>query len=188
MSNYTKALFNLLPAGFIMPQEADNSDMGGLIDVGADAMQAVETASNTVMDELFPDKVSAFTNDWHRVLGFPRCGITSSTQSQKVDANIAWLNIGELSDDQFFIDIAAVMGYTITISDVIGSTGVSLGEAALTAHQWRVTSTLVAPTIIFKMGAGVMGDPLVDTGSNDPLECLIEFFSPAHTQVLFEYI
>ena len=302
-SKYIKALFNLLPEGFVIPKEADNSELGGVLDVIAQSLQDAETAADSLRNDLFPDTVSPFTDDWHRILGFPRCGIVPATQQSKVDVNLAWLNINEFSNAQFYIDIAAVLGFTIIIEDLGGATtntiekiinggftadsdwtkgtgwaiaaGVaskSAGTASnlsqadavvqtasydveftisnyvagsvtpsagsggtgtarsangtfsetivaaasddfllvadatfdadidnvsvkptipiggLAAHQWRVISTFTAPTIVFKIGAGVMGDKLVDTGSNDPLECLIEFFAPAHTEVLFEYI
>jgi uncharacterized protein YmfQ (DUF2313 family) len=178
---YNKVAHQIAPQGMIWPSISDNSEIGKLWATVAKSLLDADTESGSMLDESYPDSTGIFLEDWTRVLGFPRCSISDLNDQQQRDANLAWLNISPYSNKQFFIDIAAVLGYTITIED-------KNDDITLGAFEFRVTSSLTAPTTIFKVGQSKVGDKLVDSGSNDPLECLINFFAPAHTVPIFVYV
>jgi uncharacterized protein YmfQ (DUF2313 family) len=180
VEQYRSAVFGLAPDGLLFPHTQDDSEVGELFSVIAQALVNVDGATKEIASELFPDRAGAFVWDWARILGFPRCELDLSTSQQR-EANLAWLNIGKYSTKQFFVDIAAIMGYTILVED-------RNDDPTLGAFEFRVTSVATAPVTYFKSDISRAGDRLVDPGSNDPLECLINFFAPAHTTPIFNYV
>lgn len=301
-SQYIKAVHQIAPQGMIWPDIADDSDIGKLFALIGETLFVADNNAANMLDESYPDFVGMFSDDWARVLGFPRCSISGLTAQQQRDANLAWLNISPYSNKQFFIDIAASLGYTITVEDLndgttydsstygaealtngdfesgtspwvlsnativngilslnngsasqtgviasgtvrvqvqvnnisgeiafyggtilsstISTTGLHEIEIASNGADFIVTtigasdsadidfvsvrqktastgtfnpfefvirSTFDSPVTIFKVGQSKVGQKLVSGESNDPLECLINFFAPAHTKPIFVY-
>lgn len=180
LEQYTGAIVKLAPQGMLWPSVSDDSELINLWATIAQSLLSADNAAAGMLNESYPDSIGSFLPDWTRVLGFPRCEIEGLSDQEQLNANLAWLNISEYSNKQFFIDIAATLGFTITVED-------QNDDPVLNAFEFRVTSSLTAPTVYFKTGESVCGDKLVDTGNNDQLECLINFFAPAHTKPIFVY-
>jgi uncharacterized protein YmfQ (DUF2313 family) len=291
---YKEAMHQLAPQGFVWPGVSEDSNIGNVWEAIGSSLLTADNDANTALDELFPDSTGIFLGDWERVLGFPRCDILGLTAQQRRDAHLAWLNISEFSDKDFFIEIAAIMGFTVSVYDdanrndfltlnaffdsdtewtkgtgwsisggsaskvagtasdlgqtidrvfsgidyyvkftienyVSGSITPTVGGTSGTAQSANgtynetitaggagdvtlaadssfvgditqfelyfridpfvilVISTSIAPVTVFMVGQSEVGDKLVAPGSNASLECLIEFFAPAHTQPTFIY-
>jgi uncharacterized protein YmfQ (DUF2313 family) len=89
---------------------------------------------------------------------------------------------------QYFIDLAAALGYEITITEFQPFTVNSGVNDPLCDTEWRFVWQVNASqdTIRrFSVQSGV-NDPLASWG-NDQLECVINRLKPAHTIVLFAY-
>ena len=166
-----------------MPSTAEDSEVGKLFETIGDALLQAENSANAILDELFVDSTGVFLEDWSRVLGFPRCGITTLTAQEQRDANLAWLNISKVSTKAFFVDIAAVMGFTITVED-------KNDDITLGAFEWRVSSLLDAPIAsgYFRTGESRCGEALSGVASADALKCIMLFFAPAHTTIYFQVL
>jgi uncharacterized protein YmfQ (DUF2313 family) len=178
---YSDAIHKLAPSGFIMPAPQDDTNLSTLFSAFADALLAVDNEANDILSDTFPDSAGSFLTDWERVLGLPREGISGQTAQERRDVVLAWLNISPYSTKQFFIDIAAVMGFTITVED-------KEDDAGLGDFEWRVITSSDLPVSYFRTGQSRCGEPLVNAGANEPLEALIEFFAPAHTTPSFQYV
>lgn len=181
LEDYRLAIIKLFPSGLIWPKTSDESNLVTLVDVIGNAMLTSDNDSLSMLNQLYPDSTGIFLEDFERVMSLPRPGITGQTRQQRRDVVLAWLNVSPTSEKQFFVDIAAVMGFSITVEDY-GD------DHTLGPFEWRVTSSLSAPVTVFKAGQSKAGDKLVDQGSNEPLESLINFFAPAHTVPIFNYV
>jgi uncharacterized protein YmfQ (DUF2313 family) len=179
-SEYRDALHNLLPQGMIWPNSSDDSNLGTLLDVVAQALANADGRAHDTLSNMYPDSSGAFFTDWERVLDLPRPGITGQTVAQRVGTILAWLNIDPLSNKQFYVDIAALMGYTVTVED-------KNDDGTLAAEQVRINATGVGDPIIFRAGIGSAGDRIIEYPGNEPLEDLILFFRPTGTQIIFNY-
>jgi uncharacterized protein YmfQ (DUF2313 family) len=177
---YRKALHGLAPQGLVWPEVADDSNLGKLWETIGDALLSLDNDSNSVLNDLFPDSVGTFLGDWSRVLGFPRFGFEDLTSSGQRDANLAWLNVNEFSNKQFFVDIAAILGFDIVVED-------RDEDPTLGPFEFLITTSSDLPATFFRAGESRAGERLVNPGAQEPLEALIEFFAPAHTTPSFFY-
>jgi uncharacterized protein YmfQ (DUF2313 family) len=170
-----------MPQGMIIPSSAEDSTIGELLEwIGSELLTA-ENAANDTLVEGFPSSTGEFLADWERVLGLPREGIVDQNVTERRDTVLAWLNISAFSNADFFVSIAAVMGFEIIVTD-------RADNPALSAFEWRVSTSADLPTTFFRTGQSRTGEALVDAGTVNALESLIEFFAPAHTTVLFSYL
>ena len=88
---------------------------------------------------------------------------------------------------QYFVDLAAAVGYTITIEE-IPPNDAGYGGAWDTINIWKVHVPIGAKEITyFTAGDSGAGDLLTDWPSEDILENLFNDLKPAHTQVYFVY-
>jgi uncharacterized protein YmfQ (DUF2313 family) len=211
LEKYTQAMFKLAPQGMIMPTIADESNLKKLFEVFAKSLKDVETEADQVVSELIPDNTGAFLTDWERVLGLPLAGLESFTAQQRLAFVKAWIYAGELSNKEFFIYIASLAGYTITIdeftpleplrdadgNDVYDSGGnqIFVGNPppspalSTDAYLYFRVNYPAENQAFFRAGTSRAGERLVsyDT-NNDILVFLIKYFKPAHAIALFNPI
>lgn len=179
-SQYERAVNGLLPSGLIFPCVEEDSTLGKLLSTIAASVLASENATDATKEEMYPDIVGSFSDEWAAIAGFPRFGFEDLTAQQQRDAVLAWLNVNAFSNKQFFVDIAAIMGYEVIVEDRNDDT--TIGD-----FEFIVTTSSDLPLVYFMTGQSTTGEPLVSTGSQEPLEALIEFFAPAHTTPAFFY-
>jgi uncharacterized protein YmfQ (DUF2313 family) len=112
----------------------------------------------------------------------------SQTLQQRRNALVAQLTgIGDQSR-QYFIDLAASAGFTITITEFRPFTVGSRVNDPIYNEIWRFAWQVNAPQTTvewFTVTSGV-NEGLRSWG-NQLLECLISRLKPAHTKVLFAY-
>jgi uncharacterized protein YmfQ (DUF2313 family) len=91
---------------------------------------------------------------------------------------------------RFFIELAARLGYSITIDEFASAAAATAAGISFTgdewAHIWRVNVPTPVSVTAFRVGAGSVGEPL-RAWSNEVLECQFNRYKPAHTRVLFAY-
>jgi uncharacterized protein YmfQ (DUF2313 family) len=224
-------LLNLLPEGQAWPKYPGTTldlacrglaDYWGFVDSrAADLLERESDPRITV--ELLPD--------WERNWGLPDpCYTAPLTISERQRALIMRMTLYGSQSREFFISVAAMIGYTIAISEyrvfVVGidrcgdnrvyGTGanpqfdewnkpidnpkgqpLSAGELSEWPNYgigppenrfyWTVHVDQ-AKLIWFRVTSGQTGvDPHLRIGTADDLECLLNRWKPAHSQIIFDY-
>jgi uncharacterized protein YmfQ (DUF2313 family) len=154
------------------------------------ALDAAETSAASLLEEMFADKTFLLLADWERVCGLiPAAGDT--VQSRR-DAVIRKLReLGDLSR-QYYIDLAASMGWTITIDELQpfmcgwGQCGVDYTYIEEVRFIWRVNVSGYS-VYSFRTGTSSAGEHLTWWQTNTKLESIINELKPAHTYVIFNY-
>lgn len=130
--------------------------------------------------------------EWESSLGLPDdCAIGESAGvSDRQRAVVAKLiSSGGLNRD-YYIRVAAALGYTITITQFRPAmSGMSVCGDALNGDEWPFTWRINAPETTIKYslaGASYCGDPLVSWG-NKQLECNLSKIVSSHLNILFSY-
>jgi uncharacterized protein YmfQ (DUF2313 family) len=173
---------------FPLPVEADGvladdfSLEGGQLD-------AAQSSAEALLLEAFPDQSTALLASWERVCGIVP-GDDDPLQARR-DAVVRILrSIGGLSR-AYFITLAAVFGWTITIDEYLPFIAGwnRCGDYLYEEHVrwiWRVnvSGKAVYP---FRAGLSAAGERLTWWVPNTVLETLFEELKPAHTHAIFNY-
>lgn len=138
----------------------------------AATLHEAEVWIDLILKEKDPAKADVTLPDWERVLGLPDCCTTTAQTSQQRVADVVekWFVRGGISK-QYFIDLMARRGITITIDE--------LGN-----HVWRVNTALVNMKVL---RVGDRAGMRLRTWGNAAMECRLERLKPAHSRVVFSY-
>jgi len=190
-ADYLHLLQQLLPTGGAWPRAAGatltrllNAFGYGLATAHNRALDAIEEADPTTTTELL--------SDWERVAGLPDActAAVAPTVQERRAVLVARLTGRGGQSRQFFIDVAAALGFAVTITEFRPFTsGHSAAGDPLTNGTWAFAWRVNAPetTIVsFRAGQSAAGEPLAKWG-NEVLECVLTRLKPAHTTVQFAY-
>lgn len=187
-SDYRQQLQALLPRGAAWPQEAD-ATLLQLLDAMAAELARVDARGDDLLDESDPRATSELLADWERVAGLPDpCVPLGATFEQRRNALTGRLTGTGGASRQYFIELAAALGFTVTITEFEPFTFASRLDVPLYGLAWRFAWRVDAPadTVTYFTTASRVDEPLATWG-NDLLECVIEARRPAHTHVFFAY-
>jgi len=186
---YRDQLLALQPPGAALPTDP-KSTWAKLLHGLADELSRVDARAGALLDESDPRSTAELLEDWERIAGLPdACAEDGQTVDQRraaVHARVA--GIGGQSI-QYFVNLAARLGYAVTITeyrphDVTHDVTHALyGEDW--AHAWAVNVAQHA-VFVHTVAGGV--DDALATWGNARLECAIRAAAPAHTIVLFVYV
>lgn len=190
-TDYLRQLQALLPLGAAWPRD-DDATITKLLTALADELARVDGRSLQLLEEADPRTTAELFFDWERVAGLPdTCAIAfggDQTMAQRRAALVGRLTTLGGQSPAYFIGLAAVLGYAITITEFHAHTVNDEVEYPLygTAWNfaWQVNAALNTVTDITV--AGTVEDPIAAWG-NALLECVIKRLKPAHTTVLFSY-
>jgi uncharacterized protein YmfQ (DUF2313 family) len=188
---YRNQLAQLLPPGFAIPAY-EGTEAYQLIDGIAQELARLDGRAETLIKEANPATTTELLPDWERVAGLPDdCSNgEDSTVEQRRRALLAKLTATGGQSAAYFIEVAAALGYTITITEFRPfRVGMSQVGQPLSNDDWIYTWRVNAPeetVTTFKVGLSTVGDPLASWG-NDMLECYLNKIKPAHTILLFGY-
>jgi uncharacterized protein YmfQ (DUF2313 family) len=172
--DYKKQLQSLLPPGVLWQSQVDSA-FANLLDALAEELARIDARAENLLLEAYPDTSVELLPDWERVAGLPHaCTGELSTLQQRHNALMGVLTIERSLSRAFFINIAARMGFTITITE-------------LPNFVWQINAALDVNAVYFRASVSVAGDPLVQS-LNNLLECVMQALKPAHTSVTFNYI
>ena len=213
--DYASALADLLPYGQAWPRWSDSTLMKTIRGL-AQAWGFVDRrAADLLEQESDPRKAIELLPDWERNWGLPD---PCFRQAQTIDQRHALLImkmtlLGGQSRD-FFIGIAAWLGYEITITEYspfecgISQAGDTRGMIAwndtpgqhpeMTDFRWQIgppemrfywtVHVINAPLNWFRSSSGQAGvDPHLRIGYAKDLECLLDRWKPAHTDIVYDY-
>lgn len=233
--DYADAMQGLLPPGQAWPRAWDSALMlvvrgltriWGDFEIRASKLLEVESDPRITL-ELLPD--------WERNWGLPDpCYQSPQSIYERQFALVRRMTIEGAQSREFFIGIAAEIGYTITISeyrpffiamdgcgdcrvygagvtpttpmrnqwgqlimDPNGDQPVAQGALSewpcyglgplMNRYYWTV-HVAQAKLVWFRVTSGQCGvDPHLRIGIADDLECLLNRWKPAHTQIIFDY-
>ncbi|MDD2109305.1 YmfQ family protein [Pseudomonas asiatica] len=190
-AEYREQLKALLPLGQAFPRDPGTT-LHNLLDGMSTELARVDARAEVLLREVNPATTMEMLTDWERVAGLPdKCaGTLESTVQGRRNALLAKLTATGGQSKDYFIAIAASLGYEVTIEEFRPfRAGVSEAGDALTNGDWIFTWRMHAPevTVIpFRAGMSAAGEPLRVWG-NDTLVCKIRQLAPAHTAVLFAY-
>jgi uncharacterized protein YmfQ (DUF2313 family) len=233
--DYAVAMQALLPQGQAWPRDEDSVLMKvvkGLTRIWGDFEKR---ASDLLEQESDPRITYELLPDWERNWGLPDpCYEAPLTFGERQRALIMRMTMIGGASRQFFIDVAASIGYTITIAEyrtfvcgmdrcgdarvygagvtsdtpmrnewgipimnARGDKGVANGElsgypyyglGSFTTRSYWTVFVEQAKLVWFRCGGGECGvDPHLRIGLADDLECLLNRWKPAHTQIIFDY-
>lgn len=189
-ADYQFLLFNLLPCGKAWPHERDTV-LATLLLALADEPTRIDARVQDLLREAYPLTAFELLADWERTAGLPDgCVSASSTVGERRDAVLEKLARRGGQSRQFFIDLAARLGFAVTITEYRPPrVGVMRSGDRLYGETWRFAWLVTGPAETyryFRAGGSVSGERLRSWG-NDVLECVINRLKPAHTVVRFAY-
>ena len=179
-----------LSPGWVWPR-ALTSDFQRLLACFAAPVARLEEALDAIGQQIDPRQANELLADFERVLGPDPCGLddpAAPTLQRRATAHRRWTARGGASA-QYFIDLAALYGVTITITTCEPlCAGDECGSELVTSPEefvWVVGLPL-SWSWDFEAGGHEAGDPLGDVQLS-PVECLIRRYAPAHTLPVFSY-
>jgi len=187
-NDYVQQLQGLLPPGPAWPRDLE-SLVTKLLTAFAAEYARVDQRIEDLLNEADPRTTTQLLSDWERVAGLPDvCTGPLDSIAARRDALVARLtNLGGQSR-QYYIDLAAALGYEITITEFRPFTVNSGVNDPLCSQEWRfVWQVNAAQDTVrrFTVNSGV--DEALASWGNALLECAISRLKPAHTLVQFAY-
>ncbi|WP_236189304.1 YmfQ family protein [Pseudomonas pharyngis] len=190
-ADYLEQLKALLPPGQAFPRESDTT-LHDLLDGMSIELARVDGRGEALPLEANPASTNELLTDWERVAGLPdKCsGVLEETLQGRKSALLAKLTSTGGQSPAYFIQLAASLGYTVTIEEYRPfRAGHSSAGDPLTNGPWIFTWLIRAPEVSvtdFRAGRSAAGERL-RTWGNDTLECKLNQLKPAHTIALFAY-
>ena len=190
-SDYLRQLQALLPPGPAWPKD-DEATLTQLFGALAAELSRVDGRAWQLLEEADPRTTAELFLDWERVAGLPDACAEAFGGEQTVAQRRAAL-VGRLTtlggqSAEYFIGLAAALGYAITVTEFHAHTVNDDAEYPLYGgawnFAWQVNSAL--NTVAELTVESTVEDPLAAWG-NALLECVIERLKPAQSIVLFSY-
>ncbi|WP_168401087.1 YmfQ family protein [Erwinia amylovora] len=191
LDDYARALRQLLPPGRAWPRDTDSVHSRTLRAL-ARSFQSTDSAAELLLTGSFPPTATTMLPEWESSLGLPDdCAISEIDSIAKRQAAVVskLTSTGGLSPG-YFVQMAAALGYTITITLFRPALcGLSVCGDALNGDEWPFVWRINAPRTTIKYaqaGISYCGDPLRSWG-NKQLECQLNRLAPSHLILLFNY-
>lgn len=187
ISEYQAQLHTLLPPGPAWPE--DDPFLLGM----APAFARVHERIEQLLEEADPRTAVELFLRLERLAGLPdSCAEVAEQdmQRRRTDLIAKLQRTGSLSR-AFFIDLAAALGYVITIDEFLPFRVEMPVEQPLTGVEWlftwRVNLPLTGEEIPFRVEYSRVEDRLLTWSTNELIECLFQRLMPAHTNIIFAY-
>lgn len=187
-ADYLSQLQELLPAGPAWPRDSA-ALLTRLMQSIADEFARIDGRTVQLIEETDPRTTGELLADWERVAGLPDTCVTDaqSTAQRRAALHAKLTTLGGQSM-AYFIALAAILGYTVTITEHKPFTVKSAVNDPLYDTEWRFAFVVQAPlnTVRRFNVRSAVSDPLASWG-NAALECVINRLKPAHTLAMFAY-
>lgn len=187
MTGHATLLRSLLPP---VSYDPSGPRLAAALDAEGMTLDAALALSVRAVMGINPFRAQEWMEDWERVYGLPDpCAREGRTLQERISAlAVAVQEQGGISRG-YFVRLAAMLGYVVTIREHVPFRAGSRAGDALTNGDWQWAWTLQAPAVTthrFRAGRSAAGEPLAFWG-DEVLECAIRRLAPAHTVVLFAY-
>lgn len=182
----------LLPHGHAWNREA-GSWLTRLLRGLARLWARIHNRALRLIDEADPYTTLDLLPDWERNLGLPdECSKGAETLQERRGAVAEKLLDEGRQDIAFFYELAARLGYSITITEYrpfiagLSRCGDRLNGGHSVRYYWTVT--VHAPRVtLFRCGASTPPERLGTISRADDLECKFRKYAHAHTVLIFDY-
>lgn len=185
---YRQLLQQLLPPGAAWSRELD-AVLTKLLTGFADGLSGTHNRAVDLIEESDPRLALEMLTDFERVVGPDTCidgGLTTLAE-RRAYVHAKWISRGGQSR-AFYIELAAALGYEITITEYRPFTCESDCEDPCCDEPWRFAWTVTAPeTTIREFPCDGGCDEPLRTWGNELLECAIDRAKPTHTKCHFSY-
>lgn len=188
--NYRAQLAALLPTGLAWPRNP-NSTLQRLLAGWSESFARVDSRAQSLVAESDPRVALALLPEWTRVAGVPNTCIDAAPTNTDLRAQLLRrLTENNSQTPAYFVALAAVFGFTITITEFVPTTVEDDVDALILdlpwAHAWQVNTTLAGEVSAISVEDDVE-TPLETWNNNAALECLINRAKPAHTTTIYSY-
>lgn len=186
--HYQEALLSLLPKGDAWPTDPD-SDLAKLMRGIGEEFARIEARAQDVIKESHPSQTTEMFEEWEAMYGLPNACMGSESSLQEARATLIqkYQQYGGQSRE-FFIAMAAALGFTITITEFSDFwCGDEVG-GAIGDEDWRFVWQINSDQLnerFMECGDSV-GDPL-RTWGNHLLECVLGHLVHSHRKLIFSY-
>lgn len=166
-----------------------SGDFDADIEIEGKHLDEVQSRAEDLLNEMFPDQSFELLTDWERVCGLiPGAEDTLQLRRDRVIRKLR--ERGGLSRE-YFIALAADLGYTVTIEELQPFTcGINRCGDRLFVEEirfvWRVAVSGQS-VYYFRTGQSSAGERLVWWNAVQELEDLFNDLKPAHTFIIFDY-
>lgn len=191
--DYLKTLQSLLPSGRAWTRDPD-ATLTDVLSVFAFALAQVDRQAHAVLAEADPRTLNLSLEDWETNLGLPdSCSQLDATVRERIDAVIEKYTRGGGLSVPYYIDLAAALGYEITIEEFSPfEFGISHcgGDDVLADEDIRYMvyiNVAGVPVQPFEFGISACGEALLDWSGASELECIIKKLQPSEAVVYFNY-
>lgn len=189
-SDFQSALQGLMPRGLAWPRDASavmTQVMSGL----APTWARHTARDNNLLIDAFPATAVELLPEWEAALGLPDpCAGPAPTIAARQAQVVARFAGSGGQSAAYFIAYAAILGYTITITQFAPArVGQLRAGQPLNGPSWAFAWRINAPlNTVVRAQAGVVraGEPLASWG-NAVLQCELTEIVPAHTIPIFAY-
>lgn len=204
-AEYFYALAAMLPQGLAWPRDPDSVLMRVVKGLSGIWERVDSRAADLLERESDPRRTIELLPDWENAWGLPdHCIAEPLSVGERQAALVQKMTLKGGQSRQFFIDLAASIGYHISIREYapwmfgvscFGRTRDDTGtywrwEIAPPEirFNWTVTVDQVRVTW-WRFGFAQFGvDPHVRLSLATDLECLFRRYKPAHTRIIFQYV
>jgi uncharacterized protein YmfQ (DUF2313 family) len=146
-----------------------------------------------VLAETFPCTTSELLEEWEATLGLPDpCIGELATLQERQAAVCAKFSAQGGQSRAYFVALAQSLGINISVR-TFRPFYVSEGRAdehlydEQWAYVWQINAPIVGTEVWFRVDESTVDEPLLAFG-NSTLECLLNQYKPAHTQLIFVYV
>ncbi len=181
--DYEQQGYKLLPVGPAWKQPDP------IIQALGDAAARAHNRAVDLIDEADPRTTDELMADWERVAGLPDPCVTGEQSTpERYAALLTKLTSLGGQSAAYFVQLAAGLGNTVSISEFDEFTVDDDVDAAINGSDWNFAWQVTATaTAFFEMTVNDSVDDPLASWSNAPLECVFERYKPAHTTIIFAY-
>lgn len=186
---YFNMLTALLPQGMLWEQLKQDPNFVGLLQAAADELALLDAREDDLLDEADPRTTYEMLPDWEAAYALPDpCSGADLTLEQRRLMLVAKYTNKGGQNIPFYINLAAQLGYDITITEFSIFNFDSSFEDPMTDENWLFTWQVNAPVVTINDMTFESGlDEPWATWGNERLECAINRLKPAHTTLQFTY-
>lgn len=178
----------------LLPPEAYDGAapmLSALLAAEANSLTSAQNGVDKLYEQIWPESGAAL-GEWERVLGLPDPCVAGENLAvrQRIAAVVAKLRGLGGQSRAFFIQLAASLGYAVTITEFRPPrAGFAVAGTPVYGEGWTSAWMINAEPVTVhaaEAGSAAAGEALAVWG-NKLLECRMRSMQPAHTTLIFSY-
>jgi uncharacterized protein YmfQ (DUF2313 family) len=192
VAEFTAMMLAMLPKGAAWPRDPDSAT-GRRFTAMAQEFSLIDERTNQLLKEMLPGSTVELMPEWEQDYNLPGdCITTVQTSTQRRNALKNRYKFKGHQKKQMFIDAAAALGYTITITEYDQNNPgpqADYNGIPLSGDDWNFVWQINAAltTVVRKVVGSLVGEPL-STWGNEQLECVMLDLAHDHRALFFTYV